>query len=243
MRHPLAVLAVGWQAEAIPVAAELLNEEDGAGHATAENIDCGHFVSEGCTLCCGHFQITRYAASIASEGQLQVFLGSDDRTLLCVRFLLENTKRRQVVFDLLKTCQDGFAIVGDGLVVGSNGLIRAGPAATRIKDGRNGRRANRPENARARQERGDYTAFETACSAQTDVRIISGLGYTDLRVGSGHASFRCRNVGPALEKFRRKFKRYGRRGGSKREGRQTKWRRRLRDQVGSGKLVLRADDT
>src|SRR6266403_6142857 len=208
--QPAAAFGACRQGGAIPAAAERLDQEDGAGHATPKNIDGGHFVSEGCTLCRGHFQITGYAASIASEGQLQVFLGSEDRTLLYVCFLLENTKRRQVVFDLQKTCQDGFAIVGDGLVVGSNGLIRAGPAATRIKDGRNGRRANRPENARARQERGDYTAFESACSTQTDVRIISGLGYTDLCIGSGHASFRCRNVGPALEKFRRKFKRYRR---------------------------------
>src|SRR2546426_12668747 len=94
------------QGGAIPAATERLNQEDGAGHATAENIDCGHFVSEGCTLCCGHFQIARYAASIASEGQLQVFLGSDDRTVLCVCFLLETTNRRQVGFDLVTTCQN-----------------------------------------------------------------------------------------------------------------------------------------
>src|SRR5437879_2002845 len=241
MRHPLAVLAVGWQAEAIPVAAELLNEEDGAGHATAENIDCGHFVSEGCTLCCGHFQITRYAASITSEGQLQIFLGSEDRTLLCVCFLFENTKCRQVVLDLLKANQDCFAVVGDCLVVSSYGLIRVGPATTRVKDGRNCRRAGRPQDTRARQERGDYTAFETACSAQTDVRIISRLGHTDLRVGGGHASFRCRNVGPAFEEFRRQFQRYRRRRRSKRKRRKMRRRSRLSNQCGNGMLVLRPE--
>src|SRR2546422_5384142 len=83
------------QGGAIPAAAERLNQEDGTGHPAAENIDCDHFVSEGCTLCRGHFQITGYAASIASEGQLQVFSGSEDGTLLRVRFLLEDTKCRQ----------------------------------------------------------------------------------------------------------------------------------------------------
>src|SRR6267378_8299968 len=229
------------QGGAIPAAAERLDQEDGTGHPAAENIDRGNFVSESCTLCCGHFQIARYAASIASEGQRQVLLGSEDRTLLCFCFFLENTKCCQVVFDLLKTIQDGFAVVGDCLVVGSYGLIRAGPATTRIKDGRNCRRASRPEDARARQERGDYTAFETACSAQTDVRIISRLGHTDLRVGGSHASFRCRNVGPAFEEFRRKFPRYRRRRRSKRKRRKMKRRSRLPNQCGNGMLVLRPE--
>src|SRR5713226_8643364 len=90
--QPAAAFRARRQGGAIPAAAESLDQEDGTGHPAAENIDRGHFVSEGCTLCCGHFQITRYAASITSEGQLQVFLGSEDGTLLCVRFLLENTK-------------------------------------------------------------------------------------------------------------------------------------------------------
>src|SRR5882762_9927362 len=186
--QPAAAFRARRQGGAIPAAAERLDQEDGTGHPAAENIDRGHFVSEGRTLCCGHFQITGYAASIASEGQLQVFLGSEDRTLLRVCFLLENAKCCQVVFDLLEASQDGFAVVGDGLVVGSDGLIRVGAATTRVKNGRNCRRANRPEDARAGQERGDHTAFETPCSAQTDIRIISGLGYTDLSVGGGHTS-------------------------------------------------------
>src|SRR6267143_3866165 len=239
--QPAAAFGACGQGGAIPTAAERLDQEDGTGHPAAENIDCGHFVSEGCTLCCGHFQITRYAASITSEGQLQIFLGSENCTLLCVCFLFENTKCRQVVFDLLKTSQDCFAVVGDGLVVGSDGLIRVGPATTRVKDGRNRRRANRPEDARARQQRGDYTAFETARSAQTDVRIISRLGYADLRVGGGHASFRCRNVGPAFEEFRRKFQRDGRRRRSKRKRRKMKRRCRLSNQCGNAMVELRPE--
>src|SRR6267378_6220423 len=237
--QPAAAFRACRQGGSIPTAAERLDQRDCGHHATAENIDRGNFVSEGCTLCCRHFQITRYTASIASEGQLQVFSRSEDGTLLCVRFLLENTKCRQVVFDLLKTSQDCFAVVGDGLVVGSDGLIRVGPATTRVKDGRNRRRANRPEDARARQQRGDYTAFETARSAQTDVRIVSRLGYADLRVGGGHASFRCRNVGPAFEEFRRKFQGDRRRRRSKRKRRKMKRRGRLPDQRGNGVLVLR----
>ena len=130
--QPAAAFRAFRQGGAIPAAAERLDQEYGTGHPAAENVDCGHFISEGCTLCGGHFQITGYAASITSKGQLQIFLGSENCTLLCVCFLFENTKCRQVVFDLLKASQDCFAVVGDGLVVGSDGLIGIGSATTRI---------------------------------------------------------------------------------------------------------------
>src|SRR5882762_7278432 len=87
--QPAAAFRARRQGGVIPAAAERLDQEDGTGHPAAENIYCGHFVSEGRTLCGSHFQITRYTATIASEGQLQVFLGSKDRELLCVCFLDE----------------------------------------------------------------------------------------------------------------------------------------------------------
>jgi len=48
-----------------------------------------------------HFQITGYAASITNEGQVRYFFEATTARCWCC-FVLENTKRRQVVFDLLK---------------------------------------------------------------------------------------------------------------------------------------------
>src|ERR1700682_754162 len=108
---------------AIPAATESLNECDCVHHAAAENIYGSEFVGEGSTLSGGHFQITRDAALVTCPGQFQVFLGCDDGFVLNLGFVLEDSQRGYVVFDLLEAGQDGLAIVGDALIVESDGLV------------------------------------------------------------------------------------------------------------------------
>ena len=91
------------QGGTVPAAAEGLDEPDRAHHASAKNIDGADFVGECGALSGSHFEITRDAASVAGDGEVQVLLGGIDCILLNLSFVLEDPQCRNVVFHLLET--------------------------------------------------------------------------------------------------------------------------------------------
>ena len=114
---------------AIPAAAECLNQRHRVHHAASENIYGGDFVGERRAPRSCYFKVAGYAARIASVGECEVFFGCSDGRVLYLSFVLQNPKRRDVVFNLLKTGQHSLAIVCDGLIVRSDGLVRGSPAS------------------------------------------------------------------------------------------------------------------
>ena len=108
---------------ATPATTEGLDQRDGIYHSAAENIDRGDFVGESRALSGGHFKVAGDATRIASVGKCEIFLGGGDGRVLYLGFVLQNPKRRDVVLDLLKTGQHRLTIVGDGLIVRSDGLV------------------------------------------------------------------------------------------------------------------------
>src|SRR6202795_3080074 len=208
-----------WQSGAIPASTERLHQQDSSGEATAENIHGGHFVDQRRTLRRGHFQITGDSASIPSEREVQGFLRRDDRALLRVCFLFKDSQRRQIVFHLLKAGQHSLAVIGNGFIIGSNGLIETGPPPPRVKNGRDCGWAGGPEDARPGEQGGYNTAFEATHGIQTEGGIVGSLGHTNLRVGRGHAPLRRGYVRASFKKFRGELRRYRGRWRSQRKRR------------------------
>src|SRR5690242_798680 len=108
---------------AIPATAKSLNQCHGVYHAPAENVYGGDFVRERGGLSGCHLQIASYAPLVARVGKRQIFLRCDAGLVLNLSFVLENAQGCYVVFNLLKAGQHGLAIVGDRLIVSSDGLV------------------------------------------------------------------------------------------------------------------------
>src|SRR3984957_2937046 len=119
------------QRRAIPSPAEGLHQRDCIHHAPAKNINRGDFVRESGGLRRCHLQIAGDSAGIACVRELEIPLRGNDRFVLHLRFVLENSQCSHVVFHLLETRQHDFAIIGDGLIVCSDGLIGGSPAPSR----------------------------------------------------------------------------------------------------------------
>src|SRR4029077_17734103 len=94
-----------------------------------------------------HFKVAGDSTGVASIGKFQIFLSRDNCFVLNLGFVLKDAKGRHVVLDLLKAGQHGLAIVGDGLIVGSDGLVRGGPAPSYVEDRKQSRWTSRPQNA------------------------------------------------------------------------------------------------
>src|SRR5207244_8388066 len=97
------VQTCAFRSGAIPAPAESLDEAHGAHHAAAKNIHCRYFVGKSGALSGRHFEIASDAASVARDGEFQVFLGGIDSFLLNLSFVLEDPQCRYVVLNLLKT--------------------------------------------------------------------------------------------------------------------------------------------
>src|SRR5882672_5633976 len=108
---------------AIPPAAESLNQRHCVHHSAAENIYRSDFGRERRTLSGGHLEVAGDAALVTRDSELQVFLGCSDGSFLRLSFVLEDPQCRYVVLNLLKTRQHGLAIIGDSLIVSSDGLV------------------------------------------------------------------------------------------------------------------------
>src|SRR5258708_30410074 len=144
------------QTGATPAAAKVLDEGHCVHHAAAQNIDRRYFVRQSGALSCSHFKVAGDAARITSIGKCEVFFGCVDGSVLYLSFVLQNPKRRDLVLDLLKTGQHSLAIVSDGLIVRSNGLVRGSPTSSEVEDGGKRGRASRPQNTRAGEEWCDW---------------------------------------------------------------------------------------
>ena len=72
------------------------------------------------------------------------FWSRRDGFVLDLSFVLEDAQGRYVVFDLLKTRQHSLAIVGDGLIVRSDGLVGDSPAPPYVEESKQSRRPSRP---------------------------------------------------------------------------------------------------
>ena len=111
------------QGGAIPSSTESLDERDRVYHAPAKDINGSDFVRESGGLSGCHFEVACDAARVACVREFEILLGGDDCFVLNLRFVLEDSQGSYVVFDLLETSQHDFAIVGDGLIVRSDGFI------------------------------------------------------------------------------------------------------------------------
>ena len=90
-------------------------------------------------------QVGVEAADVAVVEYLLRRLRRQRGLVLIFGLLLENAKRDQVVFDLLKRGQRRLAVVRDGLVVAGVGLLGDGGSAACIEDRLRQRRAERPD--------------------------------------------------------------------------------------------------
>src|SRR6266436_2699253 len=133
-------------------AAERLYQRHCVHHAAAENIYRSNFGSESRTLSSCHLKVAGDATRITSVGECEVFFGCVDGRVLYLSFVLQNPKRRDVVLHLLKTGQHSLAIISDGLIVRSDGLVRGSPTSSDVEDGEKRGRASRPQNTGAGEQ-------------------------------------------------------------------------------------------
>src|SRR6267154_6013262 len=140
------------QVGAIPVTTKSLNERDGVYHAAAENIYRSEFVGESRTLSGCYLEVAGDAALVAHDGEFQIFLSCRDGFVLNLSFVFEDPQCSHVVLDLLEARKHGLAIVSDGLIVRSDGLVRGSPTSSDVENGEKRGRASRPQNTGAGEQ-------------------------------------------------------------------------------------------
>src|SRR4029077_9125898 len=103
--------------------AQGLDKEYSVHHAAAENVDGSNFVRESRALCGCYFKVAGNATFVTGVREFQIFLGSSHSFVLNLSFVFENPQSGYIVLNLLKAGEHGLAIIGDGLIIVSDGLV------------------------------------------------------------------------------------------------------------------------
>src|SRR5262249_60430225 len=125
-----------------------------------------------------------------------------------LRLLLENTKRGQLILDLLQGRQHGLAVRRDGLI--ECGLLQIDLRVTlaRVEQRLGERRGDRPEPARPGEQRRKTRGGKASRRVEVHRWKIRRLRDADLLVRRRHQTLPGRPIPPAAEHLRWDAERY-----------------------------------
>src|SRR5271170_4987567 len=100
-----------------PSTAERLHQQNAGVHPSSSNLNLIALVIEIFGLCRDDLEVVVPTADVTVGKDTQVILCRIDRLVLLLGLALEDSQRREVVFDLLKRGEGCLAIIGDGRIV------------------------------------------------------------------------------------------------------------------------------